>query len=86
MKRTMVFLLAIGCAGCASGPDGNPDNTPYATQPGGMMATTPHDLPPIAYDPAAPNPSEDTRMGAPALGTNGGAPVQNAPRPVPPPQ
>jgi hypothetical protein len=86
MKKMMVFLLAIGCAGCAGGPDGNPDNTPYANQPGGMMATTPHDLPPAAYDPAAPNPSQDTRIGAPALGSNGGMPMPNAPLSVPPPR
>jgi hypothetical protein len=84
MKKTIVFLLAIGCAGCA-GPDGNPDNSPYANQPGGTVAVRPQDGPAIAYNPYDPNPSQDTSLGAPALGSNGGEPMPNAPRPVPPP-
>lgn len=85
MNRAIVFALAMACAGCA-GPDGNPGHSPYATQPGGMMATTPHDLPPVAYDPYAPNPSDDFTASAQVLGTNGGMPVPGAPQPVPPPR
>ncbi len=84
MKRTVVFLLAMACAGCAQGPDGNPDNTPYANQPGGTVAVTPQDGPAIAYNPYAPNPSQDTGLGAPALGSNGGAPMPESPPPTPP--
>lgn len=88
MKKTVLFLLALGgtvaLAGCA-GPDGNPDNSPYANQPGGTMAVAPHDRPAVAYDPSAPNPSKDASLGAQALGSNGGMPVPNAPK-APPPQ
>lgn len=74
MKKAMQLLLALAGAGC-TGPDGNPGNAPYANQPGGVMATAPHDLPPVKYDPNAPNPSSDAGLGAPALGSNGGAPT-----------
>ncbi|MBN9589502.1 MAG: hypothetical protein J0G99_10895 [Alphaproteobacteria bacterium] len=84
MKKTIVFMLAMACAGCAAGPDGNPDNTPYANQPGGTIAVAPQDSGRSTYDPYAPNPSADTSLGAPALGSNGGAPMPDSPSAMPP--
>ena len=44
-------LLAAALSGCATGPDGNPNNQPYADQPGGTIAVRPQFISTESYDP-----------------------------------
>ncbi len=56
-------ILSLSLCGCM-GPQGNPDATPYATEPGGTMAAPP--APPageVRYDPSMTQSFADMRVG-----------------------
>jgi hypothetical protein len=78
----LVAAMALG--GCM-GPQGNPDEQAYATEPGGMMAAKPQTIGTVSYDPyAAPAPFADMQMGQPA--TNPPPPMPMITPTVPPPR
>jgi hypothetical protein len=63
-----VLILAVtALAGCA-GPEGNPNGFPYASEPGGGIATQPQTIGTVSYDPyAPPAPFADMQAGQPAI-------------------
>ncbi len=62
------LLAATSLGACAAGPDGNPDRQPYATDPGGAIATQPQFISTESYDPYAPAPPfSDMQAGSVAI-------------------
>ena len=56
-------LLAAALSGCATGPDGNPNNQPYADQPGATIAVRPQFISTESYDPyGQPPPFADKNL------------------------
>ena len=50
------------------GSQGNPDRTPYANEPGGVMAVKPETIGKVAYDPyGTPAPFTDMQAGQAAI-------------------
>jgi hypothetical protein len=85
---TAALLAAAALSGCATGPDGNPDNQPYATDPGGTIATTPQFIGTESYDPyGTPAPFTDMQYSSVAI-TPAPAPLPNITpyNAVPPPR
>lgn len=67
-SMTAALLLLAGLGGCAHGPDGNPNNQPYADQPGGTIAVQPQFVSTASYDPyATPTPFADMEYSAMAI-------------------
>ena len=62
---TAALLAAASLGGCAHGPDGNPNNQPYADQPGGAIAVQPQVISTESYDPyGTPAPFKDMQYSA----------------------
>jgi hypothetical protein len=63
------LLAATTVGGCSfSGPAGNPDHQPYATDPGGAIAVRPQFISTEHYDPyGTPPPFEDMQYGSVAI-------------------
>ncbi|MBA2588212.1 MAG: hypothetical protein H0U98_06250 [Alphaproteobacteria bacterium] len=60
------LLAATALSACAD-MQGNPNGSPYATEPGGTIAVKPEVLGMVSYDPyATPAPFVDMQMGRPA--------------------
>ena len=65
---TAALFAAAILSGCATGPDGNPNNQPYADQPGGAIATQPQFIGTESYDPyATPAPFTDMQYSSVAI-------------------
>jgi hypothetical protein len=61
------LFAALTLAACM-GPEGNPDRSPYANEPGGTLAVNPQTIGTVAYDPyAAPKPFADMQAGQAAI-------------------
>jgi len=61
-------LFAALTLGACMGPQGNPDNRPYANEPGGTLAVKPMNVGKVAYDPyAEPKPFADMQEGQAAI-------------------
>lgn len=68
ISMTAALLALAGLGACAHGPDGNPNNQPYADQPGGTIAVQPQMISTVSYDPyAAPKPFADMEYSAVAI-------------------
>jgi hypothetical protein len=66
-SATATLFAALALAGCM-GPEGNPDRSPYANDPGGAMAVKPETVGKVAYDPyATPKPFSDMQAGQAAI-------------------
>ena len=73
------LLAATALSGCL-GPEGNPNGSPYATEPGGTMAVKPEIVGVVTYDPyATPAPFTDMQMGQPATNPAPPAPLNLKP-------
>jgi hypothetical protein len=60
-------LLAATSLGACMGPEGNPNGSPYANEPGGTIAVKPETVGMVSYNPyATPAPFADMQMGQPA--------------------
>ena len=60
-------LLAATSLGACVGPEGNPNGSPYANEPGGTIAVKPEALGMVNDNPyAAPAPFVDMQIGQPA--------------------
>lgn len=60
-------LLAATSLGACMGPEGNPNGSPYANEPGGTIAVKPETVGMVSYDPyATPAPFAAMQMGQPA--------------------
>lgn len=58
-----ITLAALALGACA-GPQGNPNGSPYANEPGGTIAVKPQTMGTETYDPAKPAPPfQDMRPG-----------------------
>ena len=90
MTAALLALSALG--GCAHGPEGNPNNQPYADQPGGTIAVKPQIIGTESYDPyGTPAPFADMQYSTVAitpaptpplnLTPRGAAPMPGATRP-----
>ena len=90
-------LLAATSLGACMGPEGNPNGSPYANEPGGTIAVKPEVLGMASYDPyAQAAPFSDMQMGQPAvnpaptppldLTTRGARPAQQGPSTMRPPR
>ena len=66
---TAALLAAASLAGCSlTGPQGNPNNQPYADQPGGAIAVKPQVIATESYDPyGTPAPFADMQYSAVAI-------------------
>jgi len=61
-------LFSALTLGACMGPQGNPDNRPYANEPGGTLAVKPMNVGRVAYDPyAEPKPFADMQAGQAAI-------------------
>jgi len=61
-------LLAATALSACVGPEGNPNGSPYADEPGGTLAVRPEVLGMVSYDPYAPAaPFADMQAGQPAI-------------------
>lgn len=87
---TAALLAATSLGACAQGPQGNPNNQPYATDPGGAIASKPQFVNTESYDPyATPAPFEDMKAGSPAITPSATPPMNMTPQgasPMPPPR
>jgi hypothetical protein len=95
MRFPITALLAAAVlSGCSTGPAGNPNNQPYADQPGGAIAAKPQFISTESYDPyGTPAPFTDMQYSSVAitpapmpplnLSPQGASP---APRTMPPPR
>jgi hypothetical protein len=73
-------LLAATSLGACMGPEGNPNGSPYADQPGGTIAVKPEMVGVVSYDPyAAPAPFADMQIGQPAINPPPPAPLNLKP-------
>jgi len=62
-----IALLGLALAGC-TGPEGNPNGQPYASEPGGVIAVKPQSLGEASYDPyGTPAPFADMQAGQAAI-------------------
>lgn len=67
-SMTAALLAAATLSACAHGPDGNPNNQPYADQPGGAIAVKPQVIATESYDPyGTPAPFADMQYSAVAI-------------------
>ena len=61
-------LLAATALSACMGPEGNPNGSPYANEPGGTIAVKPEMVGMVTYDPyATPAPFVDMQIGQPAI-------------------
>ena len=75
-SMTAALLAAAALGGCTHGSQGNPDNQPYAGEPGGTIAVKPQIISTESYDPyGTPAPFADMQYSAVAI----------TPAPNPPP-
>jgi hypothetical protein len=73
-------LLVATSLGACAGPEGNPNPSPYANEPGGAIAVKPEVLGMVSYDPyATPAPFVDMQMGQPAINPTPVAPMNFKP-------
>jgi hypothetical protein len=64
MKIQIAITLAALALGACAGPQGNPNGSPYANEPGGTIAVKPQTMGAETYDPAKPAPPfQDMRPG-----------------------
>jgi hypothetical protein len=82
MRFVMTALLAAASlGGCAVGPQGNPNNQPYADQPGGTIAVQPQVISTASYDPyGTPAPFQDMQYSAVAITPAPTPPMNLTPR------
>ena len=74
-------LLAATALSACMGPEGNPNRSPYADEPGGTLAVQPQVLGVVSYDPyATPPPFSDMQMGQPAINPPPPAPLNLTPQ------
>lgn len=65
MTRTLLLASAALLLAACAGPEGNPNASPYADEPGGAIAVRPETIGREMYDPYAPaQPFDDMRVGA----------------------
>lgn len=87
-SMTAVFLAAcalsaFGLGACANGNQGNPDNQPYATDPGGAIAVKPQFISTESYDPfGTPAPFADMQAGSAATAPASQPPMSYNPAPA----
>lgn len=75
------FLAATSLGACATGPDGNPDKQPYATDPGGTIASKPQFISTESYDPYGTPPSfSDMQAGSVAITPSATPPMNLGPQ------
>ena len=80
------LLAAMALAGC-TGPQGNPNGQPYATDTGGMVAVSPQAIGTVAYDPYGKAPSfADMDIGSPAINPSSVPTMSLTPPGAPAPQ
>lgn len=85
MRFSMTLLAAAALmtslAGCTHGSQGNPDNQPYAGEPGGTIAVTPQIISTESYDPyGTPPPFADMQYSAVAITPAPSPPLNLTPR------
>src|SRR5690349_3477209 len=74
------LLAAFALSGC-QGPQGNPDRSPYANEPGGVMTVKPETIGTVRYDPyGTPPPFADMQAGQVAINP---PPPSTMPMPMP---
>jgi len=67
-SMTAALLAAATLSACAHGGDGNPNNQPYADQPGGAIAVKPQFISTASYDPYGTSaPFQDMQYSAVAI-------------------
>jgi hypothetical protein len=75
------LLAASLLSACHTGPDGNPDNQPYATEPGGAIAVKPQFISTESYDPyGKPAPFADMQSGSVAINPSATPPMNLTPQ------
>ena len=80
------LLAAMALAGC-TGPQGNPNGQPYATDTGGTIAVSPQAVGTVAYDPYGKAPSfADMDIGSAAIMPSSAPPMYVTPPSAPAPQ
>jgi hypothetical protein len=74
-------LLAATALSACAGPEGNPNGSPYATDPGGTIAVKPEIVGMVSYDPyAQAAPFVDMQLGQPAINPAPTPPLNLTPR------
>lgn len=64
MKIQIAAIVLTLALGACMGPQGNPNGSPYADEPGGTMAVKPQTVGTEIYDPTKPAPPfQDMRPG-----------------------